>query len=286
MRFHEYATPEIKLFHSTVTPGKRKYRAHHHVECELSLFINGEGIYTVGNKEYSFRKGDVFLFGSNEVHCITNIYSGEHFDLLNIHFEPRLLWNNDNDISQLLKLFNQRSDTFSNRISRSNPETYKIREKIIQIENEFQNKDVGYELSIKLLLYTVLLIILRKYNYVNHMSEPVSNSHNLPQLSSAMDYINLHINEELTLDDIASHANLSKAYFSTLFSKYNGLSLWEYITIRRIEKAVELLKHTSMTKLDIAQQCGFSSSSNFYKAFRKITGKTPKAYQTDVSSEK
>ena len=55
----------------------------------------------------------------------------------------------------------------------------------------------------------------------------------------------------------------------------NSVSPWEYITIKRVEKAIELLRTTNLTKLDIAQRCGFSSSSNFYKAFSKVTGKTP-----------
>ena len=55
----------------------------------------------------------------------------------------------------------------------------------------------------------------------------------------------------------------------------NSVSVWEYIKIKRVEKAVGLLKTTDLTKLDIAERCGFSSSSNFYKAFKNVTGKTP-----------
>jgi len=42
---------------------------------------------------------------------------------------------------------------------------------------------------------------------------------------------------------------------------------------------VELLKNTDLSKTDIAMQCGFSSTSNFYKAFKKITGKKPGDFQ-------
>ena len=63
----------------------------------------------------------------------------------------------------------------------------------------------------------------------------------------------------------------------------NGISPWEYITIKRVEKAIGLLKTTNDTKLNIAMQCGFNSSSNFYKAFFRITGKKPGSYQSGIS---
>ena len=59
----------------------------------------------------------------------------------------------------------------------------------------------------------------------------------------------------------------------------NGISPWDYITIKRVERAVELLKTTELTKLEIAERCGFSGSSNFYKAFAHVTGKKPGDYQ-------
>ena len=68
-------------------------------------------------------------------------------------------------------------------------------------------------------------------------------------------------------------------YFSAVFKKFNGVSPWDYITIKRVEKTVEMLKTTDLTKLEIAERCGFTSSSNFYKAFYHITGKSPSDYQ-------
>ena len=71
---------------------------------------------------------------------------------------------------------------------------------------------------------------------------------------------------------------MTQTYFSSVFKKYNGITPWEYITIKRVEMAINLLKTSDMSKLEIAERCGFSSSSNFYKAFLKITGKHPKDF--------
>lgn len=99
----------IKTFHSIVSPTKRIYNKHHHTECELSLFISGSGVYKTRKEEFSFKKGNMFLFGSNEAHCITEIH--EELNLLNIHFEPRILWENSDNI-ELMNLFISRNKNF------------------------------------------------------------------------------------------------------------------------------------------------------------------------------
>ena len=79
----------VKLFHSTVNSVQRIYRQYHHTEFEISVFISGMGKYTGGKKTHDFISGDVFIFSSDEVHCITEIFLDELMDLVNIHFEPR-----------------------------------------------------------------------------------------------------------------------------------------------------------------------------------------------------
>ena len=93
------------------------------------------------------------------------------------------------------------------------------------------------------------------------------------KIKDAMTYIDNNTDNRLTLKEISSTVCMAETYFSSIFKKFNGISPCEYITIKRVEKAVDLIKNTSLTKLEIAEQCGFSSSSNFYKAFFKITGK-------------
>ncbi|MDD6483285.1 MAG: AraC family transcriptional regulator [Clostridiales bacterium] len=275
MRFDEYIlhddteNPLIRTFHSSVTAGTRPYRAHHHTECELSLFISGSGIYTVKQKQYEFNSGDIFLFGSNEEHCITVIT--EQINLLNIHFEPRVLWESAQNI-ELLKLFSARNSNFSNKFNDE-----RLRAFILSLENELKNKGVCYQTMSKYTLLFALIHIMRSYPYTNQSIQPASQSA-ADGLSAALKYIDLHLCDKLTLKSIAETACMTPTYFSYVFKKLNGISPWEYITIKRVEAAVELLKTTDLTKLEIAERCGFSSSSNFYKAFVKITGKKPNEY--------
>ena len=263
----------IKTFHSSVAPTKRTYNEHHHTECEISIFLSGSGIYSVHGIEYTFGPGDMFLFGSNETHCITEIY--EELDLLNIHFEPRILWENPENI-ELLNLFAMRNKNFSNKFSRRDTELGDI---IKSIENEMVEKNTGYMVQVKYALFSALIHIIRKYDYIRHDDSLVQSITMAERLKEAMLYINANLENKLTLKEIADVACLSQTYFSAVFKKLNGISPWDYIKIKRVEMAIELLKTTNMSKLEIAKKCGFESSSNFYKIFLKITGKKPNDYK-------
>ncbi len=260
--------PIIKSFRSCVSPEKREYREHHHTECELSLFVQGEGIYKVGEHTYQYREGDIFLFGSHEVHCITEIIRDT--EILNIHFEPRLLW----ESSELLKLFFARSDGFENRIGRDK----KLSELILGVEKELCDKVPCYEINSRFFLLHALVYIVREYDYIDKNAELSVETSQISAIKKALRYINENLQDKISLKALAELSFLSEPYFSSLFKKYNGITVTEYITIKRVERAISLLKTEALSKLEIAQRCGFSSSSNFYKAFYKVTGKTPHDY--------
>ena len=272
----------VKTFHSKVLPEIRAYNEHHHTECEISIFLSGRGIYAANGEKYSFCPGDMFLFGSNEAHCITEIY--EELNLLNIHFNPRILWENPDNI-ELLSLFSARSKNFCNKISNTDEALKSI---ILNIEKEITEKKVAYPVQIRYLLFAALTHILREYDYTHTDTSFVKSLSATQKLKEAMQYIDANLTEKLTLQEIADVACMTPTYFSSLFKKFNGLSPWDYITIKRVEMAIEMLKTTDMTKLEIANCCGFPSSSNFYKLFFKITGKNPNDYtkQTKTSTHR
>lgn len=265
----------IKTYCSTAPVGKRGYREHHHTECELSAVLSGSGTYAVNDREYDFRCGDVFMFRGDELHCITDIKT--EFRVLNIHFDPRVLWSNTEDLTALKILF-ARSDSYENRIDRQNPQTHIIYDKIHALAQELSDKCEGYSTIVRYQLFDMLISIVRSYGYIDDNAECAGLPGAIPLMERALKYINDNLSRPLTLDEIAEKAALSPAYFSSVFKKLNGVSLWEYITIKRVETAIRLLKTTNATKLDIAMECGFNSSSNFYKAFYKVTGKKPGYY--------
>ena len=266
----------LKTYHSKVYTSKRFYREHAHTACELSLILKGHGTYTTLNKDYEFSEGNVFIFGSNEPHYITKI--NDETDILNIHFEPRVLWENTATM-ELMSLFLSRNENFENVFR--NDEI--LKHQILSIESETQSKNFGHIVEAKHHLFSALIHIIRGYNCTTFDVEFTTKHHHAAKsVKKVLAYIDENLDKKITLEELAEIAHVSTNYFSCLFKKLNGISPWDYIVLKRVEKAITLLQTTDKNKIEIAEICGFTSSSNFYKAFAKVTGKTPSEYIKDI----
>jgi AraC family transcriptional regulator len=94
-----------------------------------------------------------------------------------------------------------------------------------------------------------------------------------------VEYINDHYNQSITLDDLAAKIALSRSHFSRLFKRETGFTLQDYIIKVRLERARLMLANSSRKIIEIAHQCGFSSSAHFTAAFSKYAGIQPSAYR-------
>lgn len=98
------------------------------------------------------------------------------------------------------------------------------------------------------------------------------------QVNDILLYLNEHLSESLTLNEIAEKFYISSYHLSHLFKKYMGMTCIECVHWMRIEKAKELLKNTNMSIKEISEKTGYSNLNNFYMHFKKLTGVTPKVY--------
>ncbi len=95
----------------------------------------------------------------------------------------------------------------------------------------------------------------------------------------AIDYIYDHLQEKISLENIASASGMHKNYLCSLFKKETGSTVFSYVMKRRIEAASNMLKFAEYKPVHISQYFMFSSHSNFIKAFKKETGLTPEQYR-------
>jgi AraC family transcriptional regulator len=102
---------------------------------------------------------------------------------------------------------------------------------------------------------------------------------NRDRLRAAIDYIQAHLDEKLTLDAIAQHLNMSVYHFCDLFKQSVGIAPYKYVLQQRVERAKHLLKDEERAIVDIALECGFANQTHLNKHFRKFTGMTPNSYR-------
>ena len=96
-------------------------------------------------------------------------------------------------------------------------------------------------------------------------------------IGEALDFIETHITEDITVDDIANRAYISPFYFHKGFSMLCGYSLMEYIRNRRLSLAGAELLTSDISVLELALKCGYDSPDSFSKAFSRFHGISPSA---------
>jgi AraC family transcriptional regulator len=99
------------------------------------------------------------------------------------------------------------------------------------------------------------------------------------QLRQVFEYIDAHLDEDLSLEKLSAAVQLSPHYFATLFKRSTGFTPHQYAMKCRIDKAKQLLQRRDLTLVEICYQVGFQSQSHFTRVFRQYVKTTPKAYR-------
>ena len=99
------------------------------------------------------------------------------------------------------------------------------------------------------------------------------------RLSRVMGFIDAHIDRRVGVADLAAVACMSTAHFARSFKTTTGRSPHEFVNRKRVELACRMLAERHRPIADIALSTGFSSQSNFSRAFRHAMGMTPGAYR-------
>ncbi|SDC12107.1 Helix-turn-helix domain-containing protein [Pelagirhabdus alkalitolerans] len=104
-------------------------------------------------------------------------------------------------------------------------------------------------------------------------------------VNQAMSYIREHLSHPLTLKEISSIIYLNPKYFSKIFKKETGMTIFTYISIERVKVAKYFLKNTNETIIDISNYVGYSNQSYFTQVFKKVEGVTPTQYRAELTAK-
>ena len=264
-------TPEIE---------KKPY-LHKHDCLELNYVLEGEGYNCFCAEKCKLVPGDLYLINNQEYHFAIN---KKNLRMIIIVFDANLVWENNTFDYLYLKTFFCWGNPSVRRVRGDWEHSVKAVQVIHQIENEWKDKRVGYELMIKSLLLELLTLIFR---FASESTELKTEAHifekNYSKLKPALEYIALHFSEDMKLEDLAKMSYLSPHYFSTIFKETTRTSLSAYIQKVRINHACQLLKTTKLDIAHIAAECGFNSVSYFNKIFRSWIDCTPLEYRNDLT---
>lgn len=156
--------------------------------------------------------------------------------------------------------------------SKSDPLIYGIAQALkFHIENNIRASKMYIE-SLRLAATFHLL-----QNYSNRKIADINTQGGLSQesLKNVIDYIHEHYQEDFGLTELANLTGFSIRYFSELFKISTGCSPFDYLLKFRLSKASQLLWATKLPIVDIALRTGFSSASNFSRAFRRRYSTSP-----------
>ncbi len=269
--FYKEKTGMLKMWKVSVPEGKRQTYRHFHTRFEISVITSGSGTYYTEKESYPLKAGDVMVFPSNSVHSVSEAGEGG-LKFTNLQFEPIYIQGKSYDSlsDARLNFCFAGAKTFKNRIEAEN--SAEIRRLLGLIEEELFGKNSEYHLAVKSYLNLIIIELIRNCGYADTGVDTTRGR----DVVKVMKYIDSHISESLTLKELSALAGMTPNYFSSLFKRLNGISLWDYITARRIEAAIRLISSgEDSTLLEIAISCGFNNTANFNKAFKRQTGVTP-----------
>jgi len=100
-------------------------------------------------------------------------------------------------------------------------------------------------------------------------------------VSKVKAYVLQHYHEDIGVNSIADHLNITPNYLSRIFHTQAGIKLSEHLSEVRITKAKELLKNPNISIKDVSEQVGYYNAKHFARVFQKQVGLTPSTYQRE-----
>lgn len=153
------------------------------------------------------------------------------------------------------------------------PHAEEIKNGLYQIIFSYRNQQIPSETKLSCQIYGLLTTLID-----NSVSDDQMPDRNDP-ITCAMRFIEQKYAEPITLDDVASHANMSRYHFSRLFKKSCGYSPHEYLILTQLNCAKHLLKTTSLPVKIIAHKVGYQNESTFTNAFTDRVGIPPTLFR-------
>lgn len=260
-----YLDYEFRLFHIKDQTGK-EFAYHYHDFHKVVIFLSGKVTYHVEGKAYHLRPWDILLVNRHAIHRPDIDPS--------VPYERFILWIR-NDISQeeLLSCFRKANDRSYNLIRLHSQLQEKLKDILFDLENAMTASSFGKDILQQALFWEFMVYINRIFLEKQYISDKKSYTYD-SQISNLLQYINHHLNEELSVDLLADKYFVSKYHLMRKFKAETGYTIHNYILSKRLLLARTLISEGTPI-LKAAAQSGFNEYSTFSRAYKKQFGKSP-----------
>ena len=258
--FIEYKDEDFYFLYSESKKqkGETHYNTHSHPRHEIMFISEGAIEYVVENRRHELKKGDVLLVKPGLLHFARRIISSPSSRYC-IGFFPEALENKE----LIRKLFDA-GEHFS---LEDNSVFYDLAKTMLHKLSKSQNNTQKFSKNIM----DAMMLTL---------SDEALGSAQLPKVTDSglqkiIEYINAHLTEIKTMDDIADALFFSKSYLSHLFKKETNIGIMEYVRTKKVVRAHTIIE-SGEKPTEIYAECGFSNYPSFFRAYRAFYGFSPK----------
>lgn len=263
-------------------------------DYEFVYIMDGEAVVTIEEKVYNAGPGELYIFRPGVRHsmkaadCRILRQPHIHFDLYRLEDseEVKVCYRPMEKIkAEEVKYFRKDVNTgamviFPDRVILKNRNA--AERLFFQLIREMEQPDGYSPLKSKAIFIELLILILREI-YGSDGDGDEFSPLNSEKINTVREYIRLHYNSRLTLDQLARMSNISKSHLLRIFKTICKTSPIQYQTQLKINKAKEMIAGLHNNYSEIAEYLGFLNVQHFSKVFKKHTGLSPSQYREKIN---
>ena len=262
------ADSSIRIWYSDIP---WRYESHDHSAVEVLLTLEGSVTYTVEDKLYHVRKGEVLIVPPDTLHSLS-MGEGSSRYLFLFEADPLMAMR---DLKAMASYFHKPF-----HLRDGSDAHVRVRELLLRAQDAYEKHDMLWNTICYSCLLQIYVTLGQRYlTGVRRASGDAPGNMDSEVINSVMTFINNHYREELTLEDVAKFAGFSRYYFSRTFKRQTGYSFKDYLCQKRLQVAMDLLIRTNRPMRDVALESGFGSVATLTRVFRESKGCTPTQYR-------
>ena len=273
-----YLNDNFKIFH--IRDKKDiKFEYHHHDFSKIVILIDGDLTYYIEGKAYILKPWDILFVNKNEIHKPV-VNPNKYYELIVIWLNPDFMAKYAQGNNNLLKCFEVAIKNNYNLL-RLNMKSIEIIKNLIQdIQNCNNSNEFGSEI-LKESLFVQLMVLMNRLFLNSDKNRDIEDIQYDKTIEGVLNYINSNLENDLSIDTIASEFFISKYYLMRKFKNQIGSSIHNYVVQKRLILARSLISD-GLSMSSVCSRCGFNDYSSFVRAFKKVYGVSPSNYNPTI----